>query len=76
MPLQQSSFQHQGFSQQGAIPQGFIQQSYPPQIKNQGYVSQKIPQNFQQGHFQQLGSSLNQGYPLQGYNLLGSNTYG
>ena len=39
-------------------------------------MSQTIPKNFQQIHVQPLGSSLNQGYPPQGYNLLGNTTYG
>ena len=58
------------------IPQSFVQQSYPPQINNQGYVSQTIPQNFQQSYVQLMGSSRNQGYLPQGYNLPGSTTYG
>ena len=45
-------------------------------MNNQGYMSQTIPQNFQQGPIQQLGSSLNQEYPPQVYNISGNTTYG
>ena len=39
-------------------------------------MPQTIPQNLQQNYVQPLGSSLNQGYLPQGYNLSGSTTYG